>query len=1263
MKMHIKNYLILSCFAIVALIILSVSAPNVSAFTLNELAINIPSNISTNVVILFQSAWLGIITNGHYIEWEDGTAIDDTPDGSNFTNTSTSFAMNNVFPNVTIEYNVTNNQTLKEVARFDAKPYTTALDDFILIGTEIGFDDSAYGLYANGAFQPGDFETNGSIHIADSTMPRITLPRPFAYDSNGTYINLTYSLDYQSVFGFFEHWYLSVKIPTSFLDSAVYPVYVDPTAITGCSESATEILCSGGTFSGNFIHTTKNITIISATINGVNVDGGAAGQVILNSTQGNITIFSSTINAQGSSLGAGNPGLGGEFIVLNAPKGFYVTSSTINSYGGGGACNPGNGLPGGSGTFDSTGLIGNSSYSAVIINSYGGDGCGIGNGNVGNGGSGNYNSYGTGNNATLTVTASSTINSYGGAGAIGGSSGSPIANGGNGVCTLKEYNLVTNGISNLTLNCYGGSVSGSVGTRQGGDGRLSFIGVKTVNASIYAEYSGACTGGPCSSGGSQLSITPHSTNRTRIILRDNSLFNSQGTGGSIGGSQNANVMEFTLLNNSALLGNQLRINSSSDIFRIGIFNSTGNNPVLNYDESFGIFILNGTATVGSGAQLARNFTNYYFPIHKITSPSNNGFATPGDIQFNATYYSEYYTPLNMTFYVWHSNGTLYNQTTVVTNGEINFSSATINITQNGVYLWNARLTSSAMNLQEWWNVSNYTLSIGSTINNQTYASSAYETSTQPFSINLTEGGSSITSGQLVYKSTPYSATVSTVGPNVILSRSIDIPTGVGSQQFYWNLTYASGDSQSTPITTQTVLPINLTICGGSQNVSYINFTFADENTGASINASTDAGVFNYNIGGGTQNKTLLYQNAAEIPSYAYCFTPSNLSVNTSVSYQYSATNYPARTFVEDYILTNTTTNKTLYLLSSSDGLYVTFQTVNNLGTPLTGVQVTASRDISGTETIVGEGTTDSAGTITFWLNPNIVHTISASGQGCTSTSFSVTPTQSVYTITLSCTGDQSYSTSPIAGIAFQKTPPSGVIVNGTTNFQYSVFTLTSNVSIVKAKFELGYFNGTVISTNETLVSSGLASCTSTQCNLSIIRNVAVGDELRGRYFVDVGNGYVLLEGAAQWRSIRSTPEKTTTLKYFFSDLKDIFEGWTTPTCSYSDDGLQGTNCTLDALELQNKLEYSRLVFFFLVFAILISVLGKATGYDGSNPGIFIYLVAVVIIILSLVGGLSGEGFFYYSNLTPFHFINNYILAFTMLMVSIGYYCMLSRRQT
>jgi len=137
-------------------------------------------------------------------------------------------------------------------------------------------------------------------------------------------------------------------------------------------------------------------------------------------------------------------------------------------------------------------------------------------------------------------------------------------------------------------------------------------------------------------------------------------------------------------------------------------------------------------------------------------------------------------------------------------------------------------------------------------------------------------------------------------------------------------------------------------------------------------------TFNYWLGDGSVNKTLTFINNTANPSYPFCSIPLDKSLNVDMVVQYkNTTSYPQRTYDPPVqILTNTTTNKTLYLLNTVDGIYVTFQVLTGGNTPISGTLVNATRVIGSEDVIVGDGTTGAGGSVTFWLNPDFLHTMS-----------------------------------------------------------------------------------------------------------------------------------------------------------------------------------------------------------------------------------------------------------------------------------------------
>jgi hypothetical protein len=336
-------------------------------------------------------------------------------------------------------------------------------------------------------------------------------------------------------------------------------------------------------------------------------------------------------------------------------------------------------------------------------------------------------------------------------------------------------------------------------------------------------------------------------------------------------------------------------------------------------------------------------------------------------------------------------------------------------------------------------------------------------------------------------------------------------------------------------------------------------------------------------------------------------------------------------------------------------------------------------------TLVGSGLTDASGSILFFLSSASPHTFYISKAGCSNQTIIITPTSSApYTITLSCA--QNLPTAPanssLEGIRYFRAPIPGVIQRcgnsvstiGNQTFIYYVDSEFRNIT--KARFALAHSNRTIIALNESYI--GTDYCNTSSCYLSLLYNVKVGDDIKGAYWVDVGGGYILLESDARWRCIQSNASDKETISTFFGRLKDTLGSWHSInesglSCeSYVDNytsclqvGCYWANDTSTCYDfnVKNRQEYSRIVFIFLTLAIVLAIFGRTTGYDAQNPGVFLIILTAVIAFGSFANGFGGQGYFYYSDLTPWPLLNNFFLLITTGFVSMGYWASVTRRNS
>jgi hypothetical protein len=462
-------------------------------------------------------------------------------------------------------------------------------------------------------------------------------------------------------------------------------------------------------------------------------------------------------------------------------------------------------------------------------------------------------------------------------------------------------------------------------------------------------------------------------------------------------------------------------------------------------------------------------------------------------------------------------------------------------------------------------------------NSQTYDTTAYETEQNVFSINATGMSSAV----LNYKGVDYTASISADKATKIL----DIPLGSANNSFYWKL---NGGTYNSTSTNQEVYGISFSICDLSiTNYPYINFSYKDEISGTFLNGTAESSTWSYYLGGGSVVKTYTLANTTANPNYAFCFTPKSESVIASATYQYSSTGYPARTYYLSQTLTNTTTNKTLYLLASASGSYVSYAVQTATSAVLSGVVVVAYTQLSdGSYNLVGYGTTGSDGIVTFWLSPLSNQNLTFSKAGYTSVNLNHRPSQSLYTIVMSASsgGNASYVDS-LAGIKYSISPK-GSFLQRNTNYKFEFNVTASLGNLISSRLIVSLPNGTAL--------INTSSSNAYSANLSGTINTLNYTSLKGYYYIDIGNSEVLIDPSL-W----------------------IMENIT-----------QGSNSFLTAIQnlknhsVNTEDNFAVLFFTFIIGSLLLSVLTFTTGLELANPASTMVGVCVGVIILSVAGFFS-----------------------------------------
>ena len=377
--------------------------------------------------------------------------------------------------------------------------------------------------------------------------------------------------------------------------------------------------------------------------------------------------------------------------------------------------------------------------------------------------------------------------------------------------------------------------------------------------------------------------------------------------------------------------------------------------------------------------------------------------------------------------------------------------------------------------------------------------------------------------------------------------------------------------------------INCSVVNDTTAIAF-NFTAAAENDTRLFDFDFD-GSFTY--WGSQQSSNVTLTHTARVNETPLCISPKNATVYTDTTITYEKT-FNTTWRLRYYTLKNfptigNSTNITLYLLPSNEGVYVTFQVINTAGQPLNDVLFTAQRTIGGTLTTIYSQLTDDAGSVVPFLNPDVSHTFTFIKSGYDTITTTIIPTQTLYTITMGEAIAIANETIPSRAITFNILPINATLNNNT------VYNFTFNISskyykLDSAGFALKNSSGDILDT---------ASCTGdTGCIASVNYNVADNDYIIMQYVWRIDG--VLYQGGKRTWFVYATYEGKYSMMKIFEDAELLGAGFS---------------------------DFTKAIISFL---IIISILGVVTlkfSLHNYSEGAIILLIAFLTAALDFVGFL------------------------------------------
>lgn len=339
--------------------------------------------------------------------------------------------------------------------------------------------------------------------------------------------------------------------------------------------------------------------------------------------------------------------------------------------------------------------------------------------------------------------------------------------------------------------------------------------------------------------------------------------------------------------------------------------------------------------------------------------------------------------------------------------------------------------------------------------------------------------------------------------------------------YYINATHFDVNNEYKNAPTLTISKIQINNCTPAGYPSS-NYTFKDEENNSIITIGTITGTYDYNVSA-TYSTTY-----TSIRNYTICVYPNSSSIPATYSITYSGNGYPQRTYSGTTTFNNVTQSVTLYALVTSNGIYGRFKVVDQYQNPISSATGIMKLSIGGVLTIVESETSDSAGLMTFFLNPDDTYTFTFSKTGYTSNTVSLRVTTSdVYTVTLS-TPSSTISESVGAGITYSLSPVSQTLINSTAyDFIFNLSSSFWNITACTLYLE----NTTQIFTSNTNTFNG------SLCNILINANTGRNSTIIARAVYQL-NGTTNQSVTNQY-SIKYSYRGTFSLKVALDDISNF----------------------------------------------------------------------------------------------------------------------------
>ena len=210
--------------------------------------------------------------------------------------------------------------------------------------------------------------------------------------------------------------------------------------------------------------------------------------------------------------------------------------------------------------------------------------------------------------------------------------------------------------------------------------------------------------------------------------------------------------------------------------------------------------------------------------------------------------------------------------------------------------------------------------------NQTWPDDSVESATEIYTANISYNSSiyPIATAVLNLNGSSYSGTKTDDGDITTFSANVIMPSILTQTNFtgYWTISLTD-DSDTYDFnlssTNVTIIPIELALCNGGNNIPFWNFTILNETNDAEV-LSNFVSTFAVRKEGSSTNNYFNFSDTSSSKSqFDFCITPSEESYTIDTTIQISKTGFVTKSYnYEDVTVTNATREDDLYMMTNED---------------------------------------------------------------------------------------------------------------------------------------------------------------------------------------------------------------------------------------------------------------------------------------------------------------------------------------------------------